>query len=172
MDFRQWIDVSGQTMLRNVRNYVKDNDVADDLFQNVCLQLLEKPKKIDEVPDDQKLYFFIRVIKNNYHSKTSPWAYSRLKHQKRNVELKEELTHIEDQPYEEDTNIPPIEWVREQLDNEELFTWYQKDLWNLWVELGSLVGVSKKTTIPSNTISRHVRQINDKLKELWLEVAN
>ena len=172
MDFRQWLNVSGNTMLRNVQNYVRDPDVGQELFQHVVLQLLEKSEKIDEVPDPQKIFYFIRVVKNNFNSKTSPFQYQRIKHMKREVQMNEEITHMEDTPYEEDKTIPPIEWIRKELDNEELFTWYEKDLWNLFYELKTLVGVSKQTTIPSNTVSRHIRQINDKLKKRWLEVAN
>lgn len=172
MDFNKWIGISGGTMLKNVRNYVKERDVADELFQCVVLQLLEKSDKIDEVPDNEKIYYFIRVIKNNLNSKTSPFQYQRLKHMKRQVEMNEEITYREDIPYEEDNSFPPIDWIREKLDDEELFTWYQKDLWNLYFELKTLIGVSKQTTIPSNTVSRHIKQINEKLKILWLEQQN
>ena len=86
--------------------------------------------------------------------------------------MNEELTHREDIPYEEDESIPPMDWVREQLGNEEHFTWYDQSIWTLWVELGTLISVSKQTTIPANTVSRHIRNINKKLKELWLEQTN
>lgn len=172
MTFSEWISISGGTMLRNVRNYVKDDHVADELFQCVVLQLLEKSDKIDKVKDNEKLFYFIRVIKNNYNSNTSPFMYKRVRDKKRLVEMNEEITHLEEEEYIEDDSFPPIEWIREQLDNEDLFTWYQKDLWNLYFELKTLISVSRQTTIPSNTVSRHIKQINDKLKELWLEAAN
>jgi len=172
MTFKEWIGINGDEMLRNVRNYVKDDDVGSELFQCVVLQLLEKSDKIDEVNDKEKLFYFIRVIKNNYNSKTSPFMYKRVRDKKRLVEMNEEITHREVEDYVEDDTFPPIEWIREQLDDEELFTWYQKDLWNLYFELKTLISVSRQTTIPSNTVSRHIKQINEKLKELWLEQAD
>lgn len=172
MDFRQWIGISGNTMLKNVQNYVRDDDEGSELFQHVVLQLLEKSDKIDEVPDGEKIYYFIRVIKNNWLSSTSPYKYKKVRDSKRLVPMNEEITHREDEVYEEDNTIPPIEWIRKELDNEEVFTWYEKDLWNLFYELKTLIGVSKQTTIPSNTVSRHIRQINDKLKRRWLEQIN
>jgi len=159
-------------MLRNVRNYVKDDDVGSELFQHVVLQLLEKPKKIDKVPDDQKVYYFIRVIKNNWLSSTSPFQYKRVRDKQRLVQMNEEITYIEHEEYEEDTTVPPIEWVREQLDNEELFSWYDRDLFVLYTELNTLIAVSRQTTIPANTVSRHIKIIKNKLKELWLEHQN
>ncbi|MAO25297.1 MAG: hypothetical protein CMJ25_31535 [Phycisphaerae bacterium] len=72
---------------------------------------------------------------------------------------------MEDIPYEEPMEYK--QWVVDQLSNEELFTWYERDLFILYVELNSYVKVSKNTTIPVNSVSRHIKQIKIKLQELW-----
>lgn len=165
MTFNQWIGENNNEMRRMVRGIVKDKNLSDSLYQTVVLQLLEKPDKVDKVPDHQKVFYFIRVVKNNYYSNSSPFQYRRVIDKKRHVQIDEQLTCIEDVPYEE-----PIEykgWVIEQLSNEELFSWYERDLFILYVELNSYVKVSKNTTIPVNSVSRHIKQIKEKLKELW-----
>lgn len=165
MTFNQWIGENNNEMRRMVRGIVKDKNLSDSLYQTVVLQLLEKPDKVDKVPDHQKVFYFIRVVKNNYYSNSSPFQYRRVIDKKRHVQIDEQLTCIEDVPYEE-----PIEykgWVVEQLSNEELFSWYERDLFILYVELNSYVKVSKNTTIPVNSVSRHIKQIKEKLKELW-----
>ena len=166
MTFNQWIGENSKEMMKMVRGIVKgDDDLADELFQSVCLQLLEKPKKVDEVPDHHKVFYFIRVVKNNYYSKTSPFQYRRIKDRNRNIQIDEGLTSIEDVPYQEDFEYK--RWVVEQLSKEELFSWYERDIFMLYVELTSYVRVSKQTTIPVNSVSRHLKQIKTKLQELW-----
>ena len=114
MTFNQWIGENSKKMMKMVRGIVKgDDDLADELFQSVCLQLLEKPKKVDEVPDHHKVFYFIRVVKNNYYSKTSPFMYRRVKDRNRNIQIDEGLTSIEDVPYQEDFEYK--RWVVEQL---------------------------------------------------------
>tara|TARA_R110001606_G_scaffold136060_1_gene273434 strand:+ start:3283 stop:3816 length:534 start_codon:yes stop_codon:yes gene_type:complete len=166
--FSEWIGKNSEEMKRMVRGIVKgDDDLSDELFQSVVLQLLEKPKKVDDVPDHHKVFYFIRVVKNNYYSKTSPFQYRRIKDRNRNIQIDEGLTSIEDVPYEEPFEY--MSWVVEQLSDEELFSWYERDIFMLYVELTSYVRVSKKTTIPVNSVSRHLKQVKEKLLILWEE---
>ena len=164
--FSQWLSDNHDEMKSMVRGMVKgDDDLADELFQCVVLQLLENPQKADEVPIHHLKFYFIRVIKNNLYSKTSPFQYRRIKDRNRNIQIDEQLTSIEDVPYEEEESY--LEWVNKQLDNEELFTWYEKSIFLLYIELTSYVRVANQTTIPVNSISRHLKIIKEKLLELW-----
>ena len=166
MTFNQWIGDNNNKMRKMVRGIVSgDNNLADELFQTVVLQLLEKPDKVDKVPDHQKVFYFIRVVKNNYYSNSSPFQYRRVIDKKRHVQIDEQLTCIEDVPYEEPMEYK--QWVVDQLSKEDLFSWYERDLFILYVELNSYVKVSKNTTIPVNSVSRHIKQIKTKLQELW-----
>ena len=168
MTFNQWIGENNNGMRKMVRGIVSgDDNLADELFQTVVLQLLEKPDKVDKVPDHQKVFYFIRVVKNNYYSNSSPFQYRRVIDKKRHVQIDEQLTKMEDTPYEEPLDYKT--WVTEQLDNEELFTWYEKSIFLLYIEMTSYISVSKKTTIPVNSVSRHLKQIKTKLQELWEE---
>ena len=163
--FSKWIGENSNEMMKMVNGIVKDRSTADELFQTVVLQLLEKPDKVDKVPDHQKVFYFIRVVKNNYYPNSSPFQYRRVIDKKRHVQIDEELTRMEDVPYEEPLDYK--QWVTEQLDNEELFTWYEKSIFLLYIEMTSYISVSKKTTIPVNSVSRHLKSIKNKLQELW-----
>jgi len=163
VDFSSWLNDNDKRLRNRVRDIIKDEYEADELYQFVILQLLEKPKKINEVPDKQKEYFFIRTIKNNYYSKTSPYYYQ-YKHKKHNHQtLNNEITEdFIDEEYNE--TIPDIEWVKTQLND---FEWFERDLFLLWLELRTITNVSKKTHIPLNSVGRYINKTKNKLKKLW-----
>lgn len=164
--FSEWIGHNHDEMIKMTRSIVKGNDeLADELYQSCILQLLENSTKADEVPDHHKKFYFIRVVKNNFYSSTSPFQYRRIKDRNRNVQIDEQLTSIEDVPYEEEISYK--DWVMKQLNNEDLFSWYERDIFVLYLELTSYVRVSKNTTIPVNSVSRHLKQVKEKLLELW-----
>ena len=108
--FSEWISKNHDEMLSLVKKIVKGNDdISNELYQCVVTQLLERPQKVDKVPEHQMKYYFIRVVKNNYYSKTSPYSYRLVKDRKRHVQIDEQLTKMEDTPYEEPMNYK--EWV-------------------------------------------------------------
>ena len=163
MEFSSWLKDNHYDLLEGTRSYVKNNDEADELYQCVVEQLLTKPDRINEVPDNQKKYFFIRTIKNNYQSKTSPYHYKIRKHNTRHTPLIESITEdIIDEPYEE--SIPDIEWVKTQLNE---FEWFERDLFLLFIELGTLTNVARQTQIPLNSVGRYINKTKQKLKEKW-----
>ena len=164
MTFSKWIEINHTSMLEVSGTITKTPDEAADLYACVVEQLLNKPKKIDAIPDQQKKYYFIKVLKTNYFSKTSPYHYQYRKHTHNHIPLIDDITEgfvVEE--YEE--TLPDMIWVEKTL-NEE-FDWYERDLFFLWIELGSLTNVSKQTLIPLNSVGRHINKIKIKLKEKW-----
>jgi hypothetical protein len=128
------------------------------------MKLLENPPKKD-IKDEQKKYFFIRVVKNNWYSNTSRFEYEFRRKVSDNREYKDyELSLIEEEDEEYTEDLPDIEWVREELNK---LHWYSRDLFLMWIELGSVTGISKQTTIPINTCGKHIREIKEYLRELW-----
>jgi len=163
MTFFEWINSNHREAMDMVRKICVDKDAQDDLFQCVVEQLLEKPKKINEIPDSQKMYYFIRVVRNNYNSKTSPYHKVYRKNQNHHTPLLEEITEdFADEEYKE--TLPDIKWVYKQL---EEFDWFDRDLFVLWLEMGTLTSVSKQTQIPLNSVGRYINKTKQKLKELW-----
>lgn len=164
MTFRNWLNDNYDMLMDKVRIISNDADV-DDLFMCVVEQLLKKSEQIDDIDDKQKIYYFIRVIKNNYNSKTSRYHYEMRKNNHHHRPLLEDITEqIVDEPYKE--TIPDMMWVEKQLNSLE---WWERDIFLLWVELGTLTRVSKQTSIPINSVGRYINKIKLKLRKLWLE---
>jgi hypothetical protein len=163
MRFVVWVEKNNDLLLQRVRDIVTHKDDADDLYQSVIEQMLKKPEQMDNIKDEQKIYYFIRVVKNNYFSKTSPYHYQMRKPIENNYELKDNLIEdIEDIPYSED--LPDIEWVKNEL---QTLDWFSRDLFLLWLELNTISNVSRQTQIPLNSVSRYITKIKKILKERW-----
>lgn len=147
-----------------MENIIKDRDDIDDLFHCVLEQLL-KNKKLDDMKDKERVYYFVRVVKNNYFSKTSPYYYQ----YKKNLAREEfkDIEYFEETPdVEYNETLPDMKWVHKQLSHLE---WFDRDLFLLWMELGSLTAVSKKTTIPLNSVGRYINQTKQMLIKKWEE---
>jgi hypothetical protein len=127
------------------------------------MEQLLKGGKLDGMKDKERVYYFIRVLKNNYFSKTSPYYYQYKKNPHR--EEFKDIEFFEPQPDVEYTEeLPDIEWVNKQLSHLE---WFDRDLFLLWMELGSLTAVSRKTTIPLNSVGRYINQTKQMLIKKW-----
>jgi hypothetical protein len=66
-----------------------------------------------------------------------------------------------DEPYMEPAELG---WVHQQLEN---LSWFERDLFLMWMELGTLTQVSKTTTIPLNSVGRYINETKQKLIKLW-----
>jgi DNA-directed RNA polymerase specialized sigma24 family protein len=144
-------------MIRICRNVTKSDDI-DDLFQ-LCVEELLKNKKIDSIPNEQKLYFFTRIVKNNYNSTKSKYHYQYRKFMWEDVD---NVELVEEEYEETEFNM---EWVRKQLEQIKLDEWYYGRLFELYLEEGaSLTNLSKRTTIPINSVSRDINRVRTILK--------
>lgn len=165
MAFFDWLGKNHETLWEITLNITKNKETCGDLYSSVVEQLLNKSHKLDKLSDQEKKYYFIKVLKINYNSKTSPYHYQYRKNNNQHIPLLEEITEdISDEEYIE--TIPDIEWVEKRL--EEDFDWYSRDLFMLWIELGTLTNVSNQTKIPLNSVGRHINKTKKKLRELWL----
>ena len=160
MEINRWIELNNKMLLEITRNITKKFD-NNDLFQSVVEQLLKQKDKFDEIPDDKKKYFFIRVVSNNFHSKTSRYHYENRKGFSESLELNEQIYQTAD---DEEMEYPTIQWVHKQLDE---MNWFDRDIFLLWMELGSLKKVSKKTKIPHNSVGRYIKRVKIKLNNNW-----
>ena len=162
MDTGEYIQRNNRHLIEQTMNIVRGNEEYMDLYQSVVEQLLTNPDKFNEVPDDQKLYYFIKVTKTNWYSKTSPYQYQKKKYDKRHVELDEyKANRILEEEIEE---TPSIDWVNEQVED---MGWFDRDLFVLWAELGTLSAVHRETTIPINSVGKYINDIKKELNERW-----
>lgn len=165
MDLDNWIK-SNYLELRKITTSISKLNDIDDLFQFCILQLLEN-KNIRNVPDKEKLFFFSRIVKNNFHSKSSPYyrTYGKLK-------LNEFTSSTELVDYQPTQNEEiDFSWVEKQIKQLKKTEWYYGRLFELYIECGcSISRLSQRTTIPINSVSRDInrvrRQLNKKRNNL------
>lgn len=142
--------------LKNICNKFSTPEEVDDLL-HLCIEQFLKNKKVQQIPDKEKLYFFTKIVRNQYHSKSSKYHYTYRRYQFNDVVESE----IPDVVYEEDEFN--LEWVREQLKTME---WYYGRLFELYIDEGcSVTKLSKRTTIPINSVSRDINKVRRQLKQ-------
>ena len=165
MDFNRWIQINNDELVEITKKITGNHTDYMELYQFVVLELLSKPPK-KEIPDKQKKYYFIRLLKNNWFSKTSRYHYEFRKviYNHQETEFNEDRTEIPIEEYEED-NIPDIDWVRDQLQD---YGWFYRDIFLLYMELNTIKAVSSQTTIPINSCSKYINEVKDKLQYDWI----
>lgn len=79
-------------------NIAKDDDFVQDLCQDIYIELLAKPpEKIEELYKKKQLkYFIIRMVSNNFNSKTSRFYYKYKKNWTDLISLEEFLLNYTD----------------------------------------------------------------------------
>jgi len=165
MDLHKWISLNNDELMDIALKVCKNQDDYMDLYQCVMEQMLNKNTKFNEMKDKEKTYFFISMLKRNYFSKTSPYYYQFKKGAIMDDITDDLLEGVIDVEYTE--SIPDMEWVKLQLLE---LDWFDRDLFNLWVELGSLSNVSKKTNIPVNSVGKYIKEIKQELKIRWQQL--
>ena len=165
MDFNRWIQINNDELVDITKNITGNHHDYMELYQFVVLEILSKPPKKD-IPDSQKKYYFIRLLKNNWFSKTSRYHYEfrKVVYNHQEIEFNEERTEIPMEEYEED-DIPDIDWVREQLQD---YGWFYRDIFLLYMELNTIKAVSSQTTIPINSCSKYINDVKNKLQNDWI----
>lgn len=159
MVFREFIGKNYDETRNLVSSLISNKEDVDDLYHSIIEQLINKDT---DVTEKEWTYYLIRIIKNNYYSKNSRYYYEF----KKPLELNNEI--IDDIEYtEEGKGIEPsLEWVYGQLEN---YFWYDRDLFSLWLELGTIMQIADETKIPYGTVGKQIREIKKRLNDEWLE---
>lgn len=132
--------------------YKVAKEINEDLFQ-VCIEQLLKNPKSNNLTDKERLYFFVKIVKNNFYSKSSQYYYAYTKYQF------SELSQIEIAD-EEPNTFDELEWVHSQIDKDKKTkNWYYARLMEIFIEEGgSIMNTTKRTTIPRNSVSRDINK--------------
>ena len=150
-----WITNNIQELKKICSSITRGQD-SDDLLQLSVEQFLSN-KRVPQIPDGEKLFFFARIVKNNYNSKSSPYYHQYKKFQFTDIESIE-IPYL---PYEE--SPINLEWIRQELNK---LDWYYKRLMELYIEEGcSITALSKRTTIPINSVSRDINKVRKILNQ-------
>lgn len=162
MNTNEWMGKNYRELEQITHNIVKEKNEVGDLLHCVIEQILKK-NALDPLMERERIFYFIRVLKNNYFSKTSPYYYQyKKKGASETIFDSEFYENLPDEPYQE--RVPTLEWVYQELEH---LTWFDKDLFLLWMEMGTITAVSKKTTIPLNSVGRYINQIKQQLIKKW-----
>ncbi len=160
---KTWIE-DNISELKKICNRVAKQNNTDDLFQTSIEQLLNN-KRIHDIPDNERLFFFAKIVRNNFNSKTS--RFHKVYRNNRFVELDTNID-IPNENYEED--IFTIEWVLEEVEKIKQQDWYLGQITlHYFAEDCNLTRLSKKIGIPINNLSRDIKKVklllNHKLQE-------
>jgi hypothetical protein len=151
---------------KKITKKICNNDSrANDLMHDVIINLSSNIK-YNMMDESQKLFFFVRAIKNQYNSNNS-----KFQRDYRRYEFDELPTINEPRqdeiPYQEK---PTIEWVRETLDDELKRNpdfWYNYGIFDLYLKEGKLESLHRRTQIPKYSLRETLKEIKLFLNQKW-----
>jgi RNA polymerase sigma factor (sigma-70 family) len=134
----------------------KQDPLTRDLLHECIIQLYDKEVITLKSYDDNSIkYYIVAVMRINYFSKTSPFHYRiRRERQIMNVDVATcwDLSY-EQEEFESEELLQLLEIEYANLD------WFKKSLLDLYLSLNSsMKAVSRKTNIPTQSISRYMKE--------------
>jgi DNA-directed RNA polymerase specialized sigma24 family protein len=164
-EIEQFIIKNYKELQKICRKITKNSDWSDDLLNDVLIQLYDKEDiRLDSYDDNSIRYFIVRIICNNWHSKSSPF-YRKVM---RESTLYSPINDIRSDISEDNTDLDHmvINLVESEYGS---LNWFYKDILNLYLILGSYKRVSDKTRIPIMSVSRYIKEAK---KEIKINVLN
>lgn len=150
------------------KKITKHNDLSQDLLHEVILQLYQKEKiELKSYDDNSIKYYIVAIMRINWHSNTSPFYYKVRREIQKYSDINEILTMSDEQEDFEKQQIFDIleeEWCE--------LSWFHKALFEMYMTLGSMKKVSKKTTIPISSISNYIKESRNTIKKNVIEKLN
>lgn len=161
-----WIENNIKEIYKICKNVAKcTKDEYYDLCHTCIEQILINKNFYQLKTDNEKLYFFARVVRNNYNSRSSPYFYTFKKFNYCELEARH---NVEDKPYQRDDC--DLSWVETELkEMKKTNMWYYGRIFELYIEEScNLTKLSKRTTIPQNSLSRDI----NKVRKILLDKRN
>lgn len=150
------------------KRITKGNDLSQDLLHEVILQLFDKERIVlNNYEDNTIKYYITAIMRINWYSVTSPFYY---KIRKERCSYNE-LTDIVDMPEEQEVFETQLIFDILEQEFSEL-DWFHKSLFEMYLTLGSLKRVSKKTNIPLTSISRYIKEAKEVTKTNIIKKLN
>jgi hypothetical protein len=163
-----WFQENYEGLKKLCRNITKEIDV-DELLHFCVEQALKNKNFIAIEKPQEKFYFFSRIVKNNYSSKKSPYH-----KQYRKMTFMELAPNIEVKDIEYTEDGIDMDWVNNELEEmKKGEDWYFARLFDLYIQEDcNLTKLSKRTTIPLNSVARDIKKvrqflINKRNKKLY-----
>ena len=148
--YNKYLDIT-----KKITNY---DERSQDLLQDILLNF-QRSALFNTLSERERVFFLIRAIKNQYYSKNSYFYRDYVR--PTGVKLDYEF-EVEDKVEPE---YPNLEWVKNRI---EQLNWYEKGIFTLYIDLGTIEKVSKQTKIPLYSIHKSINKTKKFLKESWL----
>lgn len=155
------------TRLRGIaKSYVLNDNIADELIQEVFLQVSEKNEiKLHNGKDETILKWLTQIIKINAISKTSRFYYKFIKPTKPFADIDEEVMEKHNTTLYEDNYIYNKEDTFVALEDSLCeIDWFHRGMFELYMSLGSYKSVKEVSYIPLQSVKRYVQQAKEELK--------
>jgi RNA polymerase sigma factor (sigma-70 family) len=148
----------------------RDDDIHEDLLHEVILQLYDKDDIILKSYDDNSIkYYITAIMRVNFYSKTSPFYY-RIRRER--VMMSIDITTCWDMEYEQETFEAEELYQLLEANYAEL-DWFRKSLMDMYLTLNSsMKAVSRKTTIPIQSVSRYIKEARTQVKDNIIKKLN
>lgn len=150
-------------LLKISKKITSNHNLYKDLLHEVIIQLYDKDNIIlRDYTNEQIKYYIVSIMRMNWHSKTSPFYYK----VRREIMMYSEFHPSFDIPEEETQlefekqiifDILEVGWT--ELD------WFHKSLMEMYLTLGSMNKVAKKTKIPLTSIRRYINSAKTTIKK-------
>lgn len=168
-----------------VKKVTKGNELAQDLFQEVCLILLEYDnEKLNNIIEQKYFnFFFVRILNNQFNSSTSPFYKMYKKEYDKYIDANKDLTIDWDEDNSGEIELSDVDLPDEETDESwgesirakyegiksELY-WYDAELFELYIRLGSYRKVSKETGIPLRSVGTNLKKTKEFLVKRFNEI--
>lgn len=150
--------------LQKIANKIcKSDENTQDLMHDVLIQL-NSNKTYNTLSDKDKVFFFIRAIKNQYYSNNSYHHKTYRKYVFQEIPIN---YNPQDQPFDE---LPTLDWIVETLDSELISNphfWYNHGIYTLYLQHKKLESLHRLTKIPKYSLRMTLREIKEWLNYKW-----
>jgi len=169
MNKAQIIDVIAKDgeYVKACKSIAKNNYLADDLYQELMIILLEyNEEKLILIWEQKRIkWFIISILLKMCHSNTSPF-YAKIRKFGEKSDDSIDFDELEDEEIKISKEIPDVFEILELTDEELIETedGYAKSLLKMSVELGSVQKVSNATGIPYLSVWLSINNYKKKIK--------
>jgi hypothetical protein len=140
------------------RKTINCQDTQD--IVHIVLESMIGNEKVILMSNDERVYYFTKAIKLQFFSKTSKYHYQYRKNQNKHTDLGNLEYHIIDE-YQDKVGM---EFVHKSLEN---LSWFDRDLFLLYIELGTISKVHEQTTIPVNSLGKYLRKTKEFIQQQY-----
>lgn len=136
-------------------------DLYKDLLQHTLLELYDRDEiKLRTYCENEIRYYIVACMRIGWYSNTSSFNYKITREMKRYVDLND-IFHMEDEQSSFEKQII-FDILEESWADLNLF---HKQLFELYMIIGSMKGLSEQTNIPLTSIKRYIKESKEQIKK-------